>query len=197
MIATMSVAELVESVKPQKITDLTSRSQRLMLRAANCTPPYVCFFADGDLVSMHTLACASHEVLRTLVKAKGGGSQLKDSEHIKPDQRKVFGELLNRPSNFFKHAGRDPDDVLTIYHKFCHVWLLDCCIMYQQMTGKYSRECAVFLRQLRGPIPRPSRAGILPYHNRHSCLAMGCRPSYSLQANPLHLPRRSGREQPG
>jgi hypothetical protein len=104
------------------------------------------FFAVGDLVSMQTLACASHEVLRTLVKAKGGGgSQLKDSEYIKPDQRKAFGELLNRPSNFLQHAGRDPDDVLTIYHRFCHVWLLDCCIMYQQMTGKYSRECAVFV----------------------------------------------------
>jgi hypothetical protein len=103
------------------------------------------FLENGDPISVHTLSRASHEILRTLLIAKGGGSFLKDSEYIKPEHRELLSKYLNHPSNFFKHADRDPDDVLTFYHMLCPIWLMDCCMMYQKLTGKFSRECAVFV----------------------------------------------------
>lgn len=103
------------------------------------------FFENGDLVSVHTLSRASHEILRTLLIAQGGGSFLKDSEYIKPEHREELCKYLNQPSNFFKHADRDPDDVLTFYHMLCPIWLMDCCVMYKNLTGKFSRECAGFV----------------------------------------------------
>jgi hypothetical protein len=103
------------------------------------------FFENGDLISVHTLSRASHDLLRTLLKAKGEGSFIKDSEYIKPEHREKFSKYLNYPSNFFKHADRDPEDVLTFHHMLCPIWLCDCCMMYQHLTGKFSRECAAFV----------------------------------------------------
>ena len=102
------------------------------------------FFECRDLVSVLTLSRASHDILRTLLISKGGGSFIKDSEYIEPNSREEISKILNHPSNFFKHADRDPGDVLTFYHMICPILLMDCCMMYQKFVGKFSRECAVF-----------------------------------------------------
>lgn len=102
------------------------------------------FLSGEDIVSAHTLASASHEILRNLLKAKGGASALKDSPYVKAEYKNEFNKHRNRPSNFLKHAGRDPNDVLTFYQMFCAIWLIDCCMMYRALTGKLSRTCAAF-----------------------------------------------------
>ena len=102
------------------------------------------FFANEDMVSVHTLTRASHDIWRTLLSASGRGSFFKDSAYIKPERRKEFIAAQNHPSNFLKHADRDPDEVLTLHHLFCVFWLLDCCMMYRDLTEKLSRECAIF-----------------------------------------------------
>ena len=102
------------------------------------------FLEEGDLISVHTLSRAAHDILRTLLLANGGGSFIKDSEFIKVELRGELSKYLNHPSNFFKHADRDPEDVLTFHHMLCPLWLMDCCVMYQKLTGKFSRESATF-----------------------------------------------------
>ncbi len=102
------------------------------------------FFANEDMVSVHTLTRASHEILRTLLRASGRGSFFKDRGYITREQKKEWIKALNYPSNFLKHADRDPEDLLTLNHLFCVFWLFDSCMMYIDLTGKLSRESVVF-----------------------------------------------------
>jgi hypothetical protein len=93
------------------------------------------FFEDADDVSIHTLAAASHEILRTLLKSRGdGGSLLKDNSFIRAERQKEFEQLLNKPQNFFKHASRDPDEALQFLPKETVFWLCDGIMMESCLT---------------------------------------------------------------
>jgi hypothetical protein len=103
------------------------------------------FFEEGDEVSIYTLTAASHEILRRLVEAKGGGSFMKDSDFIKPESKKEYIDFLNRPQNFFKHADRDPNGVLDFRPQGTDIWLLDCVMMQRALsTGPVLREFYLF-----------------------------------------------------
>ncbi len=105
------------------------------------------FFEEADSVSIHTLTAASHELLRTLVKAEGGSSILKDSDLIKPEHRKEYEHIMNRPQNFFKHADRDPKEVIDFQPKTTPFWILDCIMMDARLAGRrfVLREFRVFM----------------------------------------------------
>jgi hypothetical protein len=62
-----------------------------------------------DPVSIHTLAQAAHEIIHTLFKRKGLEDLLFDSDFIKDEYRKEWGQRLKADANFFKHADKDPD----------------------------------------------------------------------------------------
>jgi hypothetical protein len=93
------------------------------------------FFEEGDSVSIHTLAAASHEILRSLVKSQGGSSALKDTDFIELDHQKDYEKLLNEEQNFFKHAGRDLNEVLDFNSRTTEFWLLDCIMMIGRLTN--------------------------------------------------------------
>jgi hypothetical protein len=65
------------------------------------------WFADGDPVSIHTLASASHDILHQLYKKKGLSNLLFDSILIKDERRKEWAESLTHHYNFFKHGRKD------------------------------------------------------------------------------------------
>jgi hypothetical protein len=67
------------------------------------------WFEESDPVSIHTLASAAHEIVHTVFKRKGLSGLLFDTRLIKPEYRSDFANLITSPSNFFKHAQRDPD----------------------------------------------------------------------------------------
>jgi hypothetical protein len=69
-------------------------------------------FDGGDIVSVHTLACAASEVLRDILKAKGGESWHDAIIATYPGIKKKILNTLARAKNFFKHAERDPEDEL-------------------------------------------------------------------------------------
>ncbi len=102
------------------------------------------FFEQRDNVPTYTLAAAVQELLRDLLRPRGQGSFSKDSDWIRPERRKDFLELMNRPQNFFKHADRDPGAVLEFNPKTLEYVLLDCALMYQAYTGRGLREGWVF-----------------------------------------------------
>lgn len=73
------------------------------------------WFEDGDPASIHTLACASYEIIHTISKKKNPqrDTLLFDSRAIDEQYRKPFVIALKDIANFFKHADRDPDRILT------------------------------------------------------------------------------------
>ena len=69
-------------------------------------------FGGGDVVSVHTLACAAAEVFRGMLKAEGGESWRDAIIAAYPGMEKEVHNTLARAQNFFKHADWDPDDEL-------------------------------------------------------------------------------------
>jgi hypothetical protein len=66
-------------------------------------------FDGGDVVSVHTLACAAANVLRDILKAQGGEAwQDAIIESHRGIEREIY-QILARAQNFFKHADRDPE----------------------------------------------------------------------------------------
>jgi hypothetical protein len=104
------------------------------------------FFDEADGVATYTLAAAAQEVLRGLLTAKGEeeASFIKDSLSIVPEHRQEFLRIVNRPQNFFKHADRDPHEVLEFEPDLLPFVLQDSVQMYQRLTGKILREGLVF-----------------------------------------------------
>jgi len=72
------------------------------------------YFEDGDIVSIHTLAAASHQVIHDVNTQRGKVTMLFDSEVIKDEFRAKAVGLLRQDSNFLKHADRDPDGILDL-----------------------------------------------------------------------------------
>jgi hypothetical protein len=69
-------------------------------------------FDGGDPVSIHTLTAAGSRILRDLCLKKGtlGFQSIRD--FILPGMERKFWKLMNRGADFFKHADRDPDEIL-------------------------------------------------------------------------------------
>ncbi len=68
----------------------------------------LCFY-DGDPISIHTLAAASHQVFHDLNKKNGGPSLMFDTGYIKDEYRQEFTANIKHASNFMKHADRPND----------------------------------------------------------------------------------------
>jgi hypothetical protein len=73
------------------------------------------WFEDGDPASIHTLAYASYEIIHRISKKKNPQREtlLFDSKVIDDKYRKTFVTALKDIANFFKHANKDPEGVLT------------------------------------------------------------------------------------
>lgn len=67
------------------------------------------WFADAEPVSVHTLACAAHQIVHDINTDKSGDELLFDSNAIKDEFRIEFVRMMKRSMNFFKHADKDPD----------------------------------------------------------------------------------------
>jgi len=105
------------------------------------------FFQDGDSVSIHTLTEAARGLLQDLLEAQGKTSPLREVERdwVKPDRWNEYLAIMNRPRNFFKHANRDPDEVLEFRSRSTVFWLFECAALYQQLTARLLWEGFVFL----------------------------------------------------
>ena len=64
------------------------------------------WFADGDPISIHTLAAAAYQIIHDLNRRNKGPDLLLDSKYIKDEKRREFVSLVKSTSNFMKHADR-------------------------------------------------------------------------------------------
>jgi hypothetical protein len=69
-------------------------------------------FDGGDVVSVHTLACAAANVLRDILRAQGGTAWHDAIIASHPGIEQEIRQTLARAQNFFKHANRDPEEEL-------------------------------------------------------------------------------------
>lgn len=102
------------------------------------------FFEEKDSVSVYTLASAVVELLRDLLKPSGKGSFIRDSDIIRPERKREFLEITIRPQNFFKHADRNPDELLEFRPEIVPFVLVDCVEIYRTLTGRSLREGYLF-----------------------------------------------------
>jgi hypothetical protein len=71
------------------------------------------WFADGDPVSIHSLAYAAYEIIHVVSrKNQRARTLLFDSDTVKEEYRGEFNILLKKHANFFKHANKDAEDVI-------------------------------------------------------------------------------------
>ena len=70
------------------------------------------FFADEDVVPIHTILMAAFRILRDLAK-KSGDSYMERviDQNLIPEGREKFWSVIHGFSTFLKHADRDPDFV--------------------------------------------------------------------------------------
>jgi hypothetical protein len=95
----------------------------------------VLYFNERDPVSIHTLTAAAYNVLLSL--GDGEVPMMKNSlkNHVKEGKIKNAIALINKAENFFKHADRDPDDILDFDPKYTEFLLWECCSAYRKLTN--------------------------------------------------------------
>ena len=90
------------------------------------------WFHDGDSVSIHTLAAAALQLIHDLGKSCGVSTKLHELKMIKPEFRSLFAKKVAEAENFFKHADRDSDAILSFKPKATEIFLVDAMATYEQ-----------------------------------------------------------------
>lgn len=105
------------------------------------------YFQNMDSVSIHTLTCASHGILKDMVRKTDITSLILDEmkNNIKKERQNEFIKMLSRPTNYFKHLFAPPiNKDLEFYEHETDLWLLDGCLMYEKLTGIKTRLMKIF-----------------------------------------------------
>jgi hypothetical protein len=94
------------------------------------------FFKSEDVVAMHTLAAAAHQILTDLSGMQGKTSFLKHEtkKYIKPEKHSDWDKIIREAGNFFKHADRDPDNIFKFHYKPTEFFILDAIMMYYELV---------------------------------------------------------------
>ncbi len=82
--------------------------------------------------------------------------------------------------NFFKHADRDPDEVLDFRPEATTFLLLECMILYQLLTGRMLREGHVYVTWFSLAYPKLLKPGPLLDSVTRVRAATGSAPSKSM-----------------
>jgi len=104
------------------------------------------FFEEQDVIAIHTLASASHQILVDLGKNLGIGSAVKNTSGMKPREVQAFLRRINYPYNFLKHADRDPGGAMNIapLNRLTQRFIMDAVWMLQVETEDIPFELKVF-----------------------------------------------------
>jgi len=94
------------------------------------------FFKREDLIVIYSLAGASHGILYDIAQEKGISSIFINSELIRPEKRKFVNNTFRKPQNFFKHADKNPENIIKFPPDIVPFYLLDAGLIYNQLTGQ-------------------------------------------------------------
>lgn len=93
------------------------------------------FLQNSEPVSIHTLACASQEILESLCKTQGIKSlKTQILEFVREERKKDFIKMLDKAKNSFKHAGIDPNETTKFNSEETELILWDAIRLYHNLT---------------------------------------------------------------
>jgi hypothetical protein len=93
------------------------------------------YFTGGDPVSIHTLAAAALESIRSSAKAKGVMNIRNMTDFVvKPKYRKMMHRKFKETENFFKHGGSDESQEYSFNPQETDGVLLDGCLTYEGLN---------------------------------------------------------------
>lgn len=104
-------------------------------------------FQAEDLLAINLIAMSAHQVIVDLGRYHRPGKSLEDevNRFIPKDQRKLYWRILKAPSNFVKHADRDPKKTLgEISPDFIEETLYLAILHFCHLDQQTSREMEVF-----------------------------------------------------
>jgi hypothetical protein len=104
------------------------------------------YFRGGDPISIHALARNSHELLDMLCKAKGyerGILHQGMTQIVKPEHKDFVFKKVNEARNFFKHADKDPEEILTWNPEISTYFIWDATSLYRRLVGD-DTPCEIF-----------------------------------------------------
>ena len=92
-------------VHEEKVREVVVTKIDAAIRQLNCAIQM--YFEDGDPVPIHTLACAAHQIVHDINRAKGGPALLFDAVRQSESEKKEVTVFLRSHANYFKHANKD------------------------------------------------------------------------------------------
>ena len=105
------------------------------------------WFADADQVSVHTLACAAHQIVHDINTAKEGDELLLDSLSIRDEFRKEYVREMKKAMNFFKHADKDPNPIGVVEFSppITELFILFAILGLQRFGERFTETTSAFL----------------------------------------------------
>jgi hypothetical protein len=121
------------------------------------------FFAGDDWISVHTLAAASGRILRDLAQQRGSSVWDIVNAHIPIENRAYVWRQLNKAANFFKHADRDPNDLLEGINPLVNDHLIYLnCLLFLELERRMTHSVSIFVIWHIGAYPDLFRAERTP-----------------------------------
>ncbi len=95
------------------------------------------FFEGGNTIAIHTLAQASHEILDNLCANKNllRGVIQEGLKSVKPEHHKKIINKVNEAKNYFKHADKDAEKMLSWNPKVSEYFLWDATSLHLRLVG--------------------------------------------------------------
>jgi hypothetical protein len=113
----------------------------------------ILWFNSGDQISIHTLTAAAYQIIYDLNKHHKGPDMMPDSKRVKPQYIKMWKQILKKPSNFMKHADKDPNDTISFAPEATEYLLLEAIEYYSMFTqeNRPILQCFLFWSALHNP----------------------------------------------
>jgi hypothetical protein len=104
-------------------------------------------FQNEDPIGIHSLVAAGFRILRDLGSVKTDSEINQHLKHIiKPGMEGKLWQSLNCAANFFKHAERDPDDMLEgVQEEINDVFILFACVYYRDIGYEWTAQMLSFV----------------------------------------------------
>jgi len=103
------------------------------------------FFGEQDILSVHTLTTAAHQIISDVCKRRGIPREIEDSPILEQFgiKREVLA-VIRKPQNFFKHADKDHTESMRLNPMLSVCFIMLAVQSLLQLRTRQSPECKVF-----------------------------------------------------
>jgi hypothetical protein len=102
------------------------------------------FFRESNISSVHTLAAAALEMLKSIAKKEGIAFGLDIERAVPTHLRGDFRKNASAPKNFFKHADRDADALYRFHSMLTEFELMQAEDAYGTVYGHITYPMSIF-----------------------------------------------------